>query len=192
MYYLPDTSEGHIDGHKISTIYNCIEQFAPNAKYIMEIGFNGGHSADAFLSYRSHIQLTSFDLGEHEYVKQGKEYINHYYPNRHTLLLGNSVETVPIFQPMYKYDVIFIDGGHDYATARSDILNCKRLAHSETLVLMDDTMKQSEWVKHWNIGPNKAWETLAQEGVVEELGYKDYSRGLGISWGKYVGIKSGL
>jgi predicted O-methyltransferase YrrM len=37
---------------------------------IMEIGFNAGHSAETFLSSNKNINLTSFDIGEKDYLKQ--------------------------------------------------------------------------------------------------------------------------
>ena len=64
---------------------------------VMEIGFNAGHSANIFLGSNSRIRLTSFDLGEHNYVNVGKKYIDTHYPNRHTLILGDSKITVPQF-----------------------------------------------------------------------------------------------
>ena len=50
-----------------------------NIKNVMEIGFNGGHSAETFLSSNENIHLVSFDIGEHDYVKLGKEYIDKFY-----------------------------------------------------------------------------------------------------------------
>ena len=75
----------------------------------MEIGFNAGHSAELFLKYTS-AHVTSFDLGDHPYVTHAKEYIDAYYPGRHSLILGDSTVTVP--KCIGKYDIIFIDGGH--------------------------------------------------------------------------------
>ncbi len=86
-----------------------------NIRSVMEIGFNAGHSADVFLKNNNNISLTSFDLGSHNYLLTGKEYIDTTYPNRHMIILGNSVRTVPTFNrnnPTTKFDVIFIDGGH--------------------------------------------------------------------------------
>ena len=63
----------------------------------MEIGFNAGHSAELFLSNNKNINVLSFDIGGHQYVKYGKEFIDNKYPNRHALILGDSVQTVPSF-----------------------------------------------------------------------------------------------
>jgi hypothetical protein len=40
----------------------------------MNIGFNDGHSAEIFLQTNKNLKLTSFDLGEHDYVNVSKEY----------------------------------------------------------------------------------------------------------------------
>ena len=64
---------------------------------VMEIGFNAGHSAEVFLKNNEHLSLTSFDLGTHDYVSTAKEYIDSNYPNRHTLILGDSRQTVPTY-----------------------------------------------------------------------------------------------
>ena len=37
----------------------------------LEIGFNAGHSSAVFLGTRNDIEITSFDLGAHDYVPVG-------------------------------------------------------------------------------------------------------------------------
>lgn len=155
---------------------------------VMEIGFNGGHSADLMLKNNDTLKLTSFDIGEHKYVIHGKEYIDMTYGNRHTLLLGNSLHTVPNFIklcPDTKFDVIFIDGGHQYDVAKGDIDNCVHLAHKDTIVIVDDIVFKKEWVAHWTIGPTKAWEESIAENKIIEINRTDYSKGRGMAWGRY-------
>ena len=153
----------------------------------MEIGFNGGHSSELFLSYNQNIEVVSFDIGEHSYVKLGKEFIDKTYPNRHQLIIGNSLETVPYYSNNVnkKFDVIFIDGGHIYDVAKGDIINCKKLAHDKSIVIMDDTIINDNWLRNWNLGPNRAWKEAKEWNIINELGSVDYSPGRGQSWGYY-------
>lgn len=150
----------------------------------MEIGFNAGHSADTFLRYNPDLRLTSFDLGDHPYVRTAKEYIDKTYPNRHTLILGNSTETVPLFSG--KFDLIFIDGGHDYETAKADISNCMKLADKDTLVIIDDTIYTRKWEAQWTIDPTRAWVDRLCHGTIRGLGRSEYCPGRGMSWGKFI------
>ena len=159
-------------------------------KNVMEIGFNGGHSAEIFLSANTDIKLTSFDLGHHSYVSTGKQYIDNTFPNRHTLILGNSLNTVPKYLENNNttFDIIFIDGGHDYHIAKGDLLNCKKFAHSKTIVIMDDTVNNNKWIMKWNLGPNRAWKELKNDKEITEIGYEDCSPGRGYSWGYYTSM----
>jgi len=160
----------------------------------MEIGFNAGHSAELFLKLHPHLTLTSFDLGEHSYhnyIHTSKEYIDITYPNRHTLILGDSNITIPQYirensSPTNKFDFIFIDGGHDYPVAKADMENCFHLAHPDTIVVIDDTIFRKDWEAGWTIGPTQTWnEHLAQNKIVE-LGRNEYFAGRGMAWGKYL------
>ena len=56
-------------------------------------------------------------------AKAGKEFIDKNYPDRHTLIIGNSLNTVPEYfkKENKKFDLIFIDGGHDYDIAKYDL-----------------------------------------------------------------------
>lgn len=156
---------------------------------IMEIGFNAGHSAEIFLQNNKNLTLTSFDLGGHTYVSTAKEYIDSTYPNRHTLILGDSRETIPYYlknNKDVKFDFIFIDGGHEYEIAKTDMENCFHLAHKDTIVALDDTMFTKKWEQHYTVGPTKVWTEYLQENKIIELDKKDYSNGLGMSWGKYI------
>ena len=156
---------------------------------IMEIGFNAGHSAEVFLQNNKDLTLTSFDLWGHNYVATAKEYIDITYPNRHTLILDDSRTTIPIYlqnNKDTKFDIIFIDGGHDYEISNADIENCFYFAHNDTIVALDDTMFTQGWEAGYTIGPTRTWTEKLQQNKIIELNRKDYCNGRGMSWGKYV------
>lgn len=170
-------------------VADLIEIIGKSKINVMEIGFNAGHSAEVFLKNNPEMTLISFDIGTHEYVIRGKEYIDTTYPNRHTLILGDSTKTVPEFvdnNKDTKFDVIFIDGGHTYEVANSDMTYCMKLAHKDTIVILDDTMYTKEWEQHYTIGPTKVWKEFIEAGKLKEITHKDYLNGRGMSWGKYI------
>ena len=151
-----------------------------NVKSVLEIGFNAGHSTEIFLKNKV-SKVVSFDLGEHFYVKEVKNYIDYTYPGKHTLILGDSTKTIPCY-PEEKFDLIFIDGGHQLEIARQDLLNCKRFAHSETILVMDDIVYRHH--APWTIGPTRAW-IESKNNMVTEFMCRFYSEGRGMCWGKY-------
>lgn len=164
-------------------------ELTKNSLNVMEIGFNAGHSAELFLENNKNVKVVSFDLGEHDYVKDGKQYIDLMFPNRHTLILGDSRETVPQFirnNPGVTFDVIFIDGGHTYEIARADLENCYYLSNKETIVILDDTIFKSGWEQFWTLGPTRTWMEHLSQKRITELNRKSYTVGRGMCWGKYT------
>ena len=166
-----------------------LSEAASRCVNILEIGFNAGHSAETFLSSNEDVYVTSFDIGEHPYVKHGKMFIDKQYQNRHTLVLGDSLKTIPEYSakfPNSKFDLIFIDGGHDYNNAYNDIVNCAKLATKDTLLIVDDIVNESKRHRPHTIGPTKAWKDLMTKHVITEDGHITLCDGRGFSWGKYV------
>lgn len=155
------------------------------AKHILEIGFNAGHSAEIFLQSNSESKVVSFDIGQHDYVKVGKEYIDKTFPNRHTLVIGDSLKTIPSYTTDIKFDVIFIDGCHDLEFAKGDFDNCKYFAHKDTIVIMDDTIFTPGWNRFWNDGPSTAIVEAIQKKEFQMLAHTDFTIGRGMCWGKY-------
>jgi predicted O-methyltransferase YrrM len=156
--------------------------------HVMEIGFNAGHSAEVFLQNNT-LRLTSFDLGSHDYVLTAKEYIDMTYPHRHVLILGDSRVTIPKYyneNKNNKFDVIFIDGGHDYSIASADVDNCLKLAHKDTIVIVDDIMFRKEWQQGWTIGPTRKWSEYLAMNKIVELDRHEYYKGKGMAWGRYL------
>lgn len=159
----------------------------PNIR-VMEIGFNAGHSAEVFLSNNPTLDLTSFDLGIHTYVLPAKQFIDAAFPGRHTLILGDSTKSLPKFirdYPNTKYDVIFIDGGHDYPIAYSDLTHCMQLAHSNTIVILDDVVYTPELEAEWTKGPKQSWDEYKESDKIIQKGAEEYGLGRGMTWGKY-------
>ena len=172
-----------------SDLLHIIQKY--NCKNILEIGFNAGHSADFFLSINDNIKLTSFDIGEMESVLYGKSFIDTKYPFRHNLIIGDSKKTVPqYFQnyPRTKFDLVFIDGAHEFMDSLTDLVNCKNLSHKNTIVVMDDT-RYSEPFKSWTVGPSECWQNCLDKKYIKELGRSDYNYKdfpwKGQSWGLY-------
>ena len=182
-------TEGHVFDDQKMEIVKILNDVSP--KTIMEIGFNAGHSAELFLE-NSNAYVHSFDLGEHfhQYLKYGKQYINKNYPDRHTLILGDSTIRVPIFAQNndIKFDLIFIDGGHSYEVAYADLMNCRKLANKNTIIIMDDIIKKTEFQAGYTIGPSNAWNNLIQNDLLVETNHTDYSCGRGQSVGHYINL----
>ena len=130
-------------------------------------------------------KVVSFDINDHTYTKYAKIFIDHVYPDRHTLIIGDSTKTIPEYQNESKFDIIFIDGGHTYDVAKQDLENCKRFAHSDTIVIMDDTLFHHKQLQY-TIGPTRTWFELTQNQLIEEIGHIDFSESRGMSWGKYL------
>jgi predicted O-methyltransferase YrrM len=164
-------------------------QLSKYATNILEIGFNTGNSSDIFLKNNDKCNVVSFDIGYHEYVYSAKEYIDIYYPNRHTLIIGDSTKTVPQYYEKNKdiiFDLIFIDGGHEYDTARQDLMNCKLLSDKNTLIILDDVIRNSTLIAQYTRGPTLAWTECIYNNIVTELGYREYDYGTGMVYGKYI------
>jgi predicted O-methyltransferase YrrM len=165
---------------------NDLIELVKNANNILEIGFNGGHSSELFLTH-SIAKVVSFDLGEHHYLIDGKKYIDYKFPGRHTLLLGDSHKTLRNFKAISnaKFDFLFIDGDHMYDGALQDLMDCRELAAPNAVLVFDDVIYKPELSCSWTTGPTKAWQDMIKMDNIVELGYKEYSRGRGMVFGKY-------
>jgi predicted O-methyltransferase YrrM len=147
-------TEGHISVPDCGKeeFFTALIQKESWIKTIGEIGFNAGHSSVTFLAANPACKVVSFDIMVHPYARIGKRFVDATYPNRHTLIEGDSLKLVPAFflwNSSMRFDLIFIDGGHDYTTAYGDLLNMSRFATEQTLVIVDD-LNYSSVAEAWN------------------------------------------
>lgn len=150
---------------------------------ILEIGFNAGHSSDIFLSSHPTCKVVSFDILCHDYLAIGKKYIDSKYPKRHMLIIGDSRVTIPTYESNIKFDIIFIDGGHEDDVPEKDLRNCQRLSHPDSIIVMNDV--KHNHINGFNIMPSKAWKDLIDEGLISEIDHHDFSNSHGLAYGKY-------
>jgi predicted O-methyltransferase YrrM len=182
------TYEGHIYDvpEQVDLILKIISDC--NLKKILQIGFNVGHSAELFLS-ETKASVISFELNSNLFISDLCVLLNKGYKKRHKIVYGNSKLTIPKYiadNPKLKFDLIFIDGGHDLRTAYSDIKNCFKLAHEKTIVVMDDVVRKNVDAS-WVAGPTMAWQRAIEDRLIAETGYMCFEGhlGRGMSWGKY-------
>jgi predicted O-methyltransferase YrrM len=181
-------TEGHMEKSQALYVQRLLAD-QPWVHKVAEVGFNAGHSSYLFLSSRTDIEVTSFDLGEHEYTHLAKWIIDERFPGRHELIVGDSRLTIPEFtrsKPDRKFDLVFIDGGHELEVAQADIENCRLLATGKTIVVMDDLDANVPW----GVGPARAWADARRDGVIVQdslvedgVPVGDTSRGNGRTWG---------
>ncbi|MFF1823381.1 O-methyltransferase [Kribbella sp. NPDC058245] len=131
---------------------------------IAEVGFNVGFSSIAFLESSPDVTVVSFELDQRHAVVLAKEYVDQNYPGRHELIIGNSLTTLPAYEAG-KFDLVFVDGGHEYEVATADIRNAARLAKPDGLVVVDDLVP---WYP-WGVGPTQAWDEAVADGLIEPL-----------------------
>lgn len=137
---IQEVIEGSISEKQILFFIEYLIQ-NPNIKNILEIGFNLGSSATAFLSARTDTNVISIDIGYHGYVNDAKKIIDTIFPNRHTLLIGDSkilMRKIEFLFPNFKPHLIFIDGDHAEPTPIIDLRNALYLADKNTSIILDD------------------------------------------------------
>lgn len=128
-----------------------------SANSILEIGFNAGHSCFLFLLANPHSKIVCFDLGEHTYVRPCFDYLDRLFPGRLTLILGNSLETVPAYVAQHtdvQFELVHIDGGHERAVAEADFQNTYPMLKKGGVLIWDDTQDPAlnalceEYIRH--------------------------------------------
>jgi hypothetical protein len=135
----------------------------------------------------TNANIVSIDIGRHKYTNEGKKIIDEKFPNRHQLILGNSMNVLTKDEiPNLKYDLIYIDGGHSYKCANSDIINCKKYADENTLLIMDDVIYDEAHIKSWNKQVTKAWTINKNNNFVKETEYFAFEKDRGFALGHYV------
>lgn len=137
------------------------------AERIAEIGFNVGFSSLAFLESGPEVTVVSFELDRRHAVELAKEFVDDRYPGRHELVIGNSLQTVPAYadEKPGTFDLVFVDGGHEYDVASADIRNACRLARPGGILVVDDL---TPW-HLWGAGPSQAWYEAIENGFIEPL-----------------------
>jgi predicted O-methyltransferase YrrM len=163
--------EGNVDESQINFFVELLGG-GEGVKKIGEIGFNMGHSAITFLKNAKNSKVWSFDCNRHSYTMLGKEFIDNEYPERLHLICGDSTKTLPVFAENntdFKFDLIFIDGGHSYKVAKSDMMNMKKLAHEGTILVIDDILPD---VTHGK-GPSRALNEFIENGDIINVEYYD-------------------
>ena len=152
---------------------------------IGQTGFNVGHSALAFLHWRPEAHVVSFQLQHPAATKSassvaaGKTFVDVTYPGRHELVLGRSATTLPVHKgPLF--DCFFVDGGHSYKCALSDISFSRGLCTPGAIILCDDVRYPGAPLHEWEKGPSRAWRKAIQLGIIEAQGEIN-----GLAWGRY-------
>ena len=132
-------TEGEIMDAQIKSMQSAIRDMPPDAR-CLEIGFNCGLSAATVLSARDDVSLVSVDIGEHPTVLLAKPIIDKVFPDRHTLIIGSSLDVIPRLHHSFgmEFDFLFIDGGHTHPVPYMDIVNCMKLAAPDALICIDD------------------------------------------------------
>lgn len=131
-------SEGwpYVEGHIVPEATTCrmIHTILKltKARNILEIGFNYGHSAFAFLNIDANIKYHSVDIGQYKHTLVNAEKIKEMYPDRFEFTHMSSHDLEP--RTLDLYDMIFVDGDHRTDGMSRDLNLCKEAAPDYLLI----------------------------------------------------------
>ena len=132
-----NTFEFHLD-NKESLRYN-LYTLCKSKNSILEVGFNGGHSVVLYLYSNPQIKIRSYDICSHRYPEKCANYIKEQNLYNFELIKGDSSKTLKSNENKEIFDLIHVDGGHTVDLVKSDLINCKKFADKDTIVVFDDS-----------------------------------------------------
>jgi len=133
---LPEIREGRCTDDCLEYMYNILKIACP--KSILEIGFNGGHSACCFLNASPSAKMYTFDICRWGIEEKALSVLKEHFDIN--LIKGDSIYKVPEFLEKNNllFDLIFIDGCHDYDIALLDIKNTMNFLSNDGILIVDD------------------------------------------------------
>lgn len=128
----PDTTRNHKRRNFVMSIFN--------ATSVLEIGFNGGHSALLALMSNPRLQYTGVDICQNSYTIECAAYMSKAFGHRFKMIMGDSRSILPNLAKDSKehFDLFHVDGGHGEDNCREDIANSIRMANNNSMLLLDD------------------------------------------------------
>ena len=142
---LPAAEEGHISDDQAEFLWSFLRLNRP--RFVAETGFNAGHSAMVILrameTYGGGI-LLSFDIGRHDSTRVAAEMVRTsfngfaFVEGDSKATLANGIVSVLNKDAALTFDLGIVDGGHDYATAKSDLDVMSSLVKPGGFVWLDD------------------------------------------------------
>jgi len=130
-------------------------------------GFNAGHSTFNFLTARPDVVVHSFDIGRARHVRKMASYLQHEFPGRFNITIGDSRTTVrPYFTakrstPPITCDIISVDGSHSSDAPLKDMLNFAQVASQpHNVILVDDVDAPAV---------RKAWNFAIKSGIAQQV-----------------------
>ncbi|MDC3332840.1 class I SAM-dependent methyltransferase [bacterium] len=145
---------------------------ATPASDILEIGFNAGHSCLLMLLANPTSRITTIDICEHPYTDKCYSYLQLMFPGRLTLLEGNSRSILSVSIPNEPFDLIHIDGAHDYQSANLDFYQSILKGRKNARIIFDDTQ-----IPHIRM----LWDGYIRDKlIVEETHYLPATHAIGL------------
>lgn len=144
-------------------------------KNILDIGFLHGSSALMFLLNTS-ANITSIDIINNDI---SEKYLLNKFPNRFQILHGNSNDIISDLLSQDKFfDIIYIDGSHDYDTLNKDIFICQIILNDNGFIIMNDVINDTDMSMCWNTNPTKIFNQITNKDIILE---KVYAKGRGLA-----------
>ena len=129
--------------------------------------------------------MTSIDHLQLQSVRPGLDYINSLYQLRHAFIKGDSNDVLSSGIIRQFYDCILIDGSFKYETVYKDIELCKKYAHRDTILIINNVLRNKQFEKYWTKGPSQAWHEMLNNEFINKIDQIDYKTGNGIAIAKY-------
>ena len=142
------------------------EYISKKCKRIMEVGVADGENARTMVSVAignfspEEVEYYGFDLFEGNKMEQVRQKLEET-GCRFKLFKGDTVRILPkVVETLPKMDLIFIDGGHSYETAKSDWENSRSLMQDKTAVFFHN------------------YDVAGVKRVVDNISRKEYQVGI--------------
>lgn len=136
FYYDSGNVDGDLDSMRVQILSHIrvLEEVKP--KRILEIGTHKAQYCYLAKKVLPEVQIVTFgiDTPSQTCVDMVNEYYGEDFIEFHC---GDSVEVLTEYNTDEQFDLAWVDGGHSYEVATSDLVNCARLGIKN--ILLDDT-----------------------------------------------------